>query len=357
MASPKASASSPSTGRVWITAEEDGKAYVIDLAKDAVIKSIAVGPRPRSVAFTPDGSRAFLPSENGFTLAVVDTAKLVVTKTIKLGETMRAMGVMLSPDGKHIYVSTGRSKQVLIVDATSLEVVGSVEAGTRPWGIAVHPAGHTLYTANGPSNDVSVIDVATKTVRRPFRPAGQPVGRDGCVSPRDVGQRSKPGRVEPTSRPMKHRRLRRWSGRHDRAADPQGRWPARPMSRCCGSQPDKRKDPVEARAAAERGRRRVSLPARRRVARGRDDGDQSRARASSMPAPRTGPIPGWVFGLPELAAGQRDLIRQAKRIANPGCHATASSCSCGRSSMPACCRPRHGSRPRRSRVTRAAAGG
>jgi N-acetyl-gamma-glutamyl-phosphate reductase len=33
--------------------------------------------------------------------------------------------------------------------------------------------------------------------------------------------------------------------------------------------------------------------------------------------------PSWVFGLPELAAGQRDLIRRSKRIANPGCHASA----------------------------------
>lgn len=30
---------------------------------------------------------------------------------------------------------------------------------------------------------------------------------------------------------------------------------------------------------------------------------------------------GWVYGLPELE-GQREKIRQAKRIANPGCHAT-----------------------------------
>ncbi len=34
-------------------------------------------------------------------------------------------------------------------------------------------------------------------------------------------------------------------------------------------------------------------------------------------------VPGWTYGLPELRAGQRDAIRQAKRIANPGCHATA----------------------------------
>ena len=32
--------------------------------------------------------------------------------------------------------------------------------------------------------------------------------------------------------------------------------------------------------------------------------------------------PGWVFGFPELAAGQRDAVTQASRVANPGCYAT-----------------------------------
>ncbi len=34
-------------------------------------------------------------------------------------------------------------------------------------------------------------------------------------------------------------------------------------------------------------------------------------------------LPGWVYGLPELAPGQRAKLRAAKRIANPGCHASA----------------------------------
>ena len=34
-------------------------------------------------------------------------------------------------------------------------------------------------------------------------------------------------------------------------------------------------------------------------------------------------LPGWAFGLPELAPGQRERLRAAKRIANPGCHASA----------------------------------
>ena len=33
--------------------------------------------------------------------------------------------------------------------------------------------------------------------------------------------------------------------------------------------------------------------------------------------------PDWVYGLPELEPGQRDLLRETRRIANPGCHATA----------------------------------
>jgi N-acetyl-gamma-glutamyl-phosphate reductase len=32
---------------------------------------------------------------------------------------------------------------------------------------------------------------------------------------------------------------------------------------------------------------------------------------------------GWVYGLPELVAGQRDRIARAKRVANPGCYASA----------------------------------
>ena len=32
---------------------------------------------------------------------------------------------------------------------------------------------------------------------------------------------------------------------------------------------------------------------------------------------------GWVYGLPELAPAQRDVIRSAKRVSNPGCYPTA----------------------------------
>ena len=32
--------------------------------------------------------------------------------------------------------------------------------------------------------------------------------------------------------------------------------------------------------------------------------------------------PGWVFGFPELMAGQKEAVTQSRRVANPGCYAT-----------------------------------
>jgi N-acetyl-gamma-glutamyl-phosphate reductase len=86
--------------------------------------------------------------------------------------------------------------------------------------------------------------------------------------------------------------------------------------------PDKRKDPAErARLLNAADVAFLCLP-----------DAASREAASMVTNPHTCLIdastahrtaPGWVFGLPELAPGQRDALRQAKRIANPGCHASA----------------------------------
>ena len=74
------------------------------------------------------------------------------------------MGTLVSPDGRFLYVTTGRSKMVLILDTSTDKVVGSIEVGPRPWGVALSADGKTLFTANGPSDDVSVVDLGTKQV-------------------------------------------------------------------------------------------------------------------------------------------------------------------------------------------------
>ena len=53
------------------------------------------------------------------------------------------------------------------------------------------------------------------------------------------------------------------------------------------------------------------------------------AKATGQPGPKIidastahRTAPGWVFGFPELVAGQKEAVTQARRVANPGCYAT-----------------------------------
>jgi YVTN family beta-propeller protein len=103
--------------------------------------------------------------ENGGSVAVVDAAKHAVLSTIKLaGENVRPMGAVASPDGRYVYVTTGRGRTVVTIDTATNQPIASVEVGLRPWGIAISADGRTLYTANGPSNDVAIVDVASQKV-------------------------------------------------------------------------------------------------------------------------------------------------------------------------------------------------
>jgi len=71
---------------------------------------------------------------------------------------------VVTPDGKTLYVTTGRGKMLVAIDTATNRPVWEVEVGTRPWGVAVSADGSTVYTANGPSNDISIVDVATRSV-------------------------------------------------------------------------------------------------------------------------------------------------------------------------------------------------
>ena len=104
-------------------------------------------------------------SENGASVSIVDTEDHQVIATVEVpGDPSRPMDVVVSPDGSTVYVSTGRGRTVVAMDAERGTSQGSVTVGERPWGINLSPDGSLLYTANGPSNDVSVVDTATMSV-------------------------------------------------------------------------------------------------------------------------------------------------------------------------------------------------
>jgi YVTN family beta-propeller protein len=82
----------------------------------------------------------------------------------------------VAPDGKHVYITTGRGGTLVVFDTATNEFTGSVKVGTRPWGVGISPDGKRLYTANGPSGDISVVDADSMMVLKTIKAGKAPWG-------------------------------------------------------------------------------------------------------------------------------------------------------------------------------------
>lgn len=169
---------SPDGRFMYVTAEADNRVFVIDTASLSVVKQIDVGARPRATAFSPRAPRAYVSAENEGRVYVIDTATGIAEGRIAIpGEGAKPMGVVASPDGRFVYVTTGRGRTVVKIDTASNTIAGApLDVGDRPWGIAISADGKTLYTANGPSNDVSFVDTERWVVAARVKVGDRPWG-------------------------------------------------------------------------------------------------------------------------------------------------------------------------------------
>ena len=148
---------------VYVTCEEGGEVYALRTGDLSRVARIELGGRPRTVAFSPDGRRAYVPLETISAIAVIDAESHMLLETVPVPEPALPMGAVISPDGKEVYVTTGRAgNSVVVLDTASRKLVATIEVGTRPWGIGLSPDADRLFTANGGSNDVSVVDVKAR---------------------------------------------------------------------------------------------------------------------------------------------------------------------------------------------------
>jgi len=174
---PEGVALSPDGKTAFVASETGNRIDLVDTASNTAAGNIPVGARPRAIAISHDGARAFATLEDAGSVVLIDIPRRKVLQTVKLpGDSVRPMGVAIAPDGRTVYVTTGRGKKLFALDPETCTDEWSVEVGDRPWGVAVSADGRRVYTANGPSNDVSVVDVETRKVISRILVAGRPWG-------------------------------------------------------------------------------------------------------------------------------------------------------------------------------------
>jgi YVTN family beta-propeller protein len=146
-----------------------GTVLVIDTATNTVVATVPVGSGPLGVAVTPDGKHAYVTNDNSNTVSVIDTVTNMVGTTVTVGAS--PVGVAITPDGKQAYVANDTPSLICSIPGTvsviataTNTVVATVTVGVCPSGVAVTPDGKHAYVANSGDNTVSVIDTASNTV-------------------------------------------------------------------------------------------------------------------------------------------------------------------------------------------------
>lgn len=137
---------------------------VIDTKSDHVLKHIALPMGVHGVVITPDGSRVFVSSDESNTITAINAASDEIAGSIPTGKAPH--GLAISQNGKHLYAAIFGDNQVLDIDVDSLKVVRTFDA-PAPHNIAISSDNKNLYVAEQQASHTGVaqIDVASgKTV-------------------------------------------------------------------------------------------------------------------------------------------------------------------------------------------------
>ncbi|MDP1756871.1 MAG: YncE family protein, partial [Pseudohongiella sp.] len=152
------------------------RVYEVTASGMAETGQIQVDPRRKGgfitgLALSADENRLFVANHQGGDVAVIDPVAGTVTHRIPMGAStdpyntsMFPYGVLLSVDGKKLYVSNWKEGTIAVVDVNNPDaatVVRHIPVGQHPNAMVFSPAGDRLYVANANSDSVSVIDTAT----------------------------------------------------------------------------------------------------------------------------------------------------------------------------------------------------
>lgn len=191
-----AAAAVSSDGRMFVANTGSWSVSVINTATGKQIDAqpnnwfsndIGVGPWPGALLLSPDGKKLYVANTGWLSVSVIDTTTYKAIDadpanwfSNDIGVGFNPSAMTLGPDGR-LYVANRGGASVSVVDTTTYKRIDTdpanwfsndIAVGSAPSALAL--SGSQLYVANRDSNTVSVIDTATYRVTKTLAVGKQP---------------------------------------------------------------------------------------------------------------------------------------------------------------------------------------
>lgn len=178
-------AADPARDLLYVTNYYDGTLSVVDRGARTVSATVQVGNFPTGVEVSPDGSRIYVANLGTGSLSILDADNIAGDQAVvDVGTDSQPWGLAAAPDGSYIAISHSNGLGgpalgwVSLLDTATLTDGPAIPVGQTPTGIVVSNDGRTVYVANTDGDSVSAIDVASASVvgRTQFPTGSAPMG-------------------------------------------------------------------------------------------------------------------------------------------------------------------------------------
>jgi YVTN family beta-propeller protein len=134
----------------------DGTLAIIDTTSFKTIAKIPLKAVPTGLVVTPDGSKAYVANGREASVTVVNLATQAVLEDILVGP--EPVGLALAPAGKAVYVTSFRDGSLSEISTARNDVVATVKVGASPRSVVVNRDGTRAFLTHS-SNTLSIVDL------------------------------------------------------------------------------------------------------------------------------------------------------------------------------------------------------
>jgi len=134
----------------------DGQVLTIDAASGQLGTRYRLKSTPSGMAISPSGNELWVANGREASVSVIDLASGNISTT---AVDPQPIGVAFDPGGRRVYVASFGTSVIVVLDARTRAVVGTIAVGKGPRALAVSPDGHDLWVTHS-SRVCTIVDLA-----------------------------------------------------------------------------------------------------------------------------------------------------------------------------------------------------